>query len=73
MITCKIKQWGNSLGVILPKEIVIEKNIKPDEEILLNIEKKRTILRELFGTLPFKKPTKILLEESRRNLESKFN
>ena len=73
MITCKTKQWGNSIGVILPKDIIREKNIKPDEEIIIDIEKKRSILRELFGALRFKKSTKTLLEESRKSLESKFN
>ena len=73
MITCKTKQWGNSIGVIIPKDIIREKNIKPEEEILINIEKKRSILKELFGALCFKKSAKILLEESRKNLESKFN
>jgi len=72
MITCKTKQWGNSIGVILPKDIIREKNIKPDEEIFLEIEKKRSILRELFGALRFKKSTKTLLGESRKSLESKF-
>ena len=73
MITCKTKQWGNSIGVILPRDIIREKNIKPEEEIILTIEKKRSVLKELFGALYFKKSTKILIEESRKSLESKFN
>jgi len=73
MITCKTKQWGNSIGVILPRDIVREKNIKPEEEIIINIEKKRSVLKELFGALCFKKATKLLLEESRKDLKSKFN
>ncbi|MBW2984246.1 AbrB/MazE/SpoVT family DNA-binding domain-containing protein [Candidatus Woesearchaeota archaeon] len=72
MICCKTKQWGNSLGVIIPKEVVKEMNIKPNEEVCLDINKKGTnVLKELFGALPFKKATKQLLKESREELESK--
>jgi len=72
MIACKTKRWGNSVGIILPKEVVREKNIKPEEEILLDIVEKRTVLRELFGALRFKKSTPALLSESRKSLSSKF-
>ena len=47
-------------------------NIKPNEEVCLDINKKGTnVLKELFGALPFKKSTKQLLKESREELESK--
>ena len=72
MICCKTKQWGNSLGIVIPKEVVKEMNIKPNEEVCLDINKKGTnVLKELFGALPFKKSTKQLLKESREELESK--
>ena len=73
MIVCKTKQWGNSIGIILPKDIVRENNIKPGDEVLLAIENKRTVLKELFGALRFKKSTKTLIEESRKSLESRYN
>ena len=25
----KIKQWGNSLGIVIPKDIVIKEDLKP--------------------------------------------
>jgi len=68
MIACKTKHLGNSIGVILPKNIVRKKNIKPNEWILVDIEEKKNVLKELFGALRFKKPTKMLIEESRRIL-----
>ncbi|HLD06596.1 MAG TPA: hypothetical protein VJC16_03625 [Candidatus Nanoarchaeia archaeon] len=73
MIACKTKRWGNSVGVILPRDVVREKNIKPEEDILLDILEKRTVLRELFGALRFKKTTRDLLAESRKGLSSKFD
>lgn len=44
----KIKEWGNSLGVIIPNEIVIKENLKPHEEIVITITKKET-LEDFFG------------------------
>ena len=72
MICTKTKQWGNSIGVIIPKDTVRDLGIKPNEEICLDISKKKTsVLRELFGALPSKKPTEQVLKEIRRN-ESKY-
>lgn len=73
MAICKTKQWGHSIGIIIPRAIVKEKNIKPEEEVLLTIEKKRSVLKDLFGSLQFKKSTKTLLKESRKVLDSKFD
>ena len=75
MIALKTKQWGNSIGIIIPKEVAMEKGIKAEEDVLVEIEKKnkhRTVLQELSGALPFKKPTEQLLKESRKELESKY-
>ena len=74
MIAVKTKQWGNSIGIVIPKEVAKEKGIAADEEVLVEIEKKssRTVLQELFGTLKTKKSTEQLLRESRKELESKY-
>lgn len=39
--TAKPKKWGNSLGVIIPKEIVEKEKITLDDELILHIEKKK--------------------------------
>lgn len=74
MIAAKTKQWGNSIGIVIPKAFAEEKGILPDEEVLVEIEKKskKTVLQELFGALHFKKPTEQLIKESRKELESKY-
>ena len=72
MIASKAKKWGNSIGVILPKELVEEKGIKPEDDIFIEVEKKGNALKELAGALRFKKPTEELLEESRKEMKSKF-
>ena len=37
----KPKKWGNSIGVIIPKEIIEQQNITMDDELVLYIEKKK--------------------------------
>ena len=72
MICTKTKQWGNSIGIIIPKQLVREMNIKPEEEICIDITKKKTnVLKELFGALPSKKSAEDVLREARKN-ESKY-
>ncbi|MBI3036643.1 AbrB/MazE/SpoVT family DNA-binding domain-containing protein [Candidatus Woesearchaeota archaeon] len=72
MIAVKTKQWGNSIGIVIPKAVAEEKGIKPDEEVLVEIEKKGNPLKELFGTLKTKKTTEQILKEVRKDLESKY-
>lgn len=73
MIKCQTKPWGNSIGIIIPKDVVRELNIKPYEDIFVDIEgKSGNVLREMFGKIKFSKPTKQLLKEIRKDLESKY-
>jgi putative addiction module antidote len=37
----KTKKWGNSIGIIIPKEIIDSKNIAVGDELILYIEKKK--------------------------------
>ena len=50
MIEVKLKKWGSSLGLIIPKEIVLKERLKVGEQVLLNIKKKVT-MRQIFGSL----------------------
>lgn len=72
MLTCKVKKWGNSVGVIIPKGTVKEMGIRPDDTLIIRIEKRENPLKELCGALPLLKPTKRLLREIRKDLESKY-
>jgi len=71
-IEVKTKQWGNSLGIVIPAEITNKLNIKPDEEIIIEIEKKNNVLKEMFGKAKFKKSAKKMIEEFRKETESKW-
>ncbi|PIN75647.1 hypothetical protein COV18_02260 [Candidatus Woesearchaeota archaeon CG10_big_fil_rev_8_21_14_0_10_37_12] len=49
-IEVTLRKWGNSLGVILPKELVQKKHLKSDDKIFLEVVKE-TDLTNLFGSL----------------------
>jgi len=71
-IQVKTKKWGNSIGIIIPSEAIEKFNIKPEEEIVIEIERKNNILKELFGKAKFKKPTGQIIKEVREELKSKW-
>ena len=72
MIHCHTKPWGNSLGIIIPRDIVKKHSLKPNEDIVIEIMGKVNVLKELFGSIKFKKSTKMILREAREQLESKL-
>ena len=71
-IETKTRKWGNSIGIIIPKDTAEDLNIKPGEEVILEIQKKGNVLKELFGSIKFSKPTNRLVKEVRKDLESKW-
>lgn len=71
-IEVELKEWGNSLGVIIPKEVVNNLRVKSGEKILIQVERRENPLKELFGSLKFNKPTKQIIKENRKLLESKW-
>ena len=50
-IETKTKKWGSSIGVVLPKTLVDEVGIKPNETIVIEV-KKRLKVKEVFGLFP---------------------
>ncbi len=49
----KAKKWGNSLGIILPQDIVKNESIRLDDELVMHIEKKndkekRKLMKEAY-------------------------
>lgn len=37
----KPKKWGNSIGIIIPREIIEEQKITLNDDLILHIEKKK--------------------------------
>ena len=50
MVKARLRTWGSSLGLIVPKKMVIKERLKPGEEIDIEIKKKNSI-KEVFGAL----------------------
>ncbi len=71
MIKTKVKQWGNSVGIVIPREAVNRMNLKLGESIIVDIKRKEGVLRELFGSMKFGNSRK-LLKEIRKDMESKW-
>ena len=70
MLNCKIKQIGNSIGIIIPKNIAKGMNLKPQTEVVIDIKRKSNVLKELFGAMPNLK--NVDLKKVRKSLESKY-
>ncbi len=51
MVEVIVKKWGNSLGVILPKELIKQRKIRLNQKINLELSEKDS-LKDIFGTLP---------------------
>ncbi|MEK6961553.1 MAG: AbrB/MazE/SpoVT family DNA-binding domain-containing protein [Nanoarchaeota archaeon] len=67
------KRWGNSLGIVIPKDLVDELGLKPHEEVVFEVHKRSgTVLKDLFGAVKWSKSPKDLLKESRKELDSRY-
>ncbi len=65
----KVKKWGNSLGVIIPKEIIKEKKWKENDEVTLVSVENTPFLKQFFGKAKnWKKSTQQIKDELRREL-----
>jgi len=65
-IKTTVKKWGNSFGIVIPKEIVNREGLKEDAEVLITIKSKRyTTVEDIFGVLKrkSKKTTQEIMDE----------
>ena len=67
-VEAKVRKWGRSLGVVIPKDKIRDEKIKEDETISLLTTKKPNVLRETFGTMKLKRSTDEILRESDKEL-----
>ena len=72
MLVSKVKKWGNSLGVLIPRRTAQEMGIRPDDTLIIRIEKKQNPLKELSGAFPDLKLTKKELQDIRHDFESRY-
>lgn len=72
-IKAKTKKWGNSIGVLIPNEVVKEEKIKPNQEITLMISTKPiTKGKDIFGIMKFNKPTEQLMRDVDKEFDFGF-
>ena len=50
-IKTELRQWGNSLGLIIPKDIAKRERLKPRQSVTVLLVKKNNVLKETFGTM----------------------
>ena len=67
-VEAKVRKWGRSFGVVIPKDKVKKEGIKENETIRLLITKKTNVLKETFGTMKFKKSTDEMMREIDKEL-----
>ena len=53
-VEVKIRKWGNSFGVILPKNLLDSKGLKEDDGIIIEIVKE-VDLTNIFGSIKKRK------------------
>ncbi len=64
----EIRRWGNSLGIILPKEVVQQKGLKEKDRVIIEIVNP-AVFRSLWGTLKTKKTAQQLKDMAREGWE----
>jgi len=65
----KVRKWGSSLGIVIPKEVAEAKGVRPGDEVVAEI-KKLSSVGEIFGSLKgWRKPTQRIKEEVRKGWE----
>ncbi|MEK6843876.1 MAG: AbrB/MazE/SpoVT family DNA-binding domain-containing protein [Nanoarchaeota archaeon] len=67
------RKWGNSIAIVIPREIIEKQRIKEDEEIIIKVEKKKPKAGVLwgFGKGRFKKSAQEIKDELRGGWLSK--
>ncbi len=63
-VESQLRNWGRSIGLVIPKEAIIKEHLKEGDTISLLILKKSNALHETFGIFKFKKDTQTLLNEA---------
>lgn len=72
MLACKVRKWGNSYGVVIPKKVMEELHLREQDDVLIQIERKENPLKELFGAFPDLKSGKEIMKEIRKDKWSKY-
>lgn len=66
----RVRKWGNSLGLIIPKETVEKEHIKEKEKLRFLIIRDSNVLKETFGMVKgkWKKSAQQFKDQARKEL-----
>lgn len=67
-LKAEIRKWGNSLGLIIPREFAKKEHLKPKQKVTVFLVKESNVLKDTFGTLKWKKLTRKIMDETDREL-----
>ena len=73
MIETKLRKWGNSFGVLIPKDELERNNLKENDSIIVIVKRKISPAKELFGSLIIKEPTDKIMREIDEKFKSRFD
>ncbi|MFT4298013.1 MAG: hypothetical protein ACMXX5_02370 [Candidatus Woesearchaeota archaeon] len=71
MISTKLKKWGNSYGVLIPRDELDKLNLGVNQEVFVDLIKKENPLKEIFGFAKVHKLSKSsseIIKEAREEL-----
>lgn len=71
IIKSQIKKWGNSYGMVIPKETIRNENLKENQQVeVILLKDSRKVLKEMFGIAKdkLKKSAQQLKDEIRKEL-----
>jgi len=67
-----LRAWGNSIGVVLPKDELKAEHLGVDDKVEIIIRRSDNPLREVFGKLKTDIPTDEIMKRVRKDLGSKW-
>ena len=65
MVHAVVKRWGNSFGIVLPRDLVRERRLVENEIVEIEITRTVPPPSSLFGTLKTKRSTQKMKDEMR--------
>ena len=69
----RLKAWGNSIGVVIPKEEIKKEGLHVDQKVRVIITPVKTLkVKDIFGKLKLDKSTEQIMKEIDEDLDSKF-
>ena len=71
MFVGKTKKWGNSIGLLIPRQEAVRLNLQENRDVVVDIIEKENPFKELFGFGKRKKITEQEFLKTRELLESK--